>query len=48
MFSVRADEDKFGNATLPKTPQDHRDVNVFEVAFSKCMFFNHTKMPPAF
>ena len=30
MSSVRADEDKFGNATLLKTPQDHPDVNVFE------------------
>ena len=29
MFSVRAEEDKFGNVTLPKTPQDHR-VSVFE------------------
>ena len=30
MFSVRADEDTFGNETLPKAPQDHRDVSVFE------------------
>ena len=30
MSSVRAEEDKFGNATLPKTPQDQRDVSVFE------------------
>ena len=30
MSSVRADEDKFGNATLLKTPQDHPDVSVFE------------------
>ena len=29
MSSVRADDDKFGNATLLKTPQDHR-VSVFE------------------
>ena len=30
MFSVRADEDTFGNETLPKAPQDHRDVSVLE------------------
>ena len=49
MSSVRAEEDKFGNATLPKKPHDQRDRQRFrKVLFSKCMFFNHNKMPPAF
>ena len=47
MSSVRADEDKFGNATLLKTPQDHR-VSVFETFRLQNAVFNHTKLPPAF
>ena len=39
MSSVRAEEDKFGNATLPKTPQDQRDVSVFEKFLFKMHVF---------
>ena len=44
MSSVRAEEDKFGNATLPKTPQDQRDVSVFEkFSFQNACFLTTIK-----
>ena len=30
MFSTNAKADKFDNATMPETPNDHRNVSVFE------------------
>ena len=50
MSSVRAEEDKiiWKRDITKDTTRPTRRQRFRKVLFSKCMFFNHNKMPPAF